>query len=160
MTKAKTKSTAPAWAEQALTAWQQHLELTRREASDRHLAAVERASRWWQQVGLGLLPEVGNVHDTERGVRIPLDTGAALEEGLRLAVVIPERGRAVLLELYAGDGWQPAGELGTAADLGRVLVDGPDDMPARRPPTTAELLLQVLEALVDDAVGRRLDGTL
>lgn len=150
------------WSEAATSAWQAEEERATAEAQEQVEAAVEQAASWWRSVALGDdLPDDTQVHRPAPGlvvVSLP-----QLPTCHRVGLAVLEGRRGLDLAQHDGRRWHLAGLSGpTRADLGRVLTEElpaagghPDDAP----PSTAELLQDVLEALVRDAVDERLGRT-
>jgi hypothetical protein len=83
------------------------------------------------------------------------------EEGPVRAIAKPDSTGRVQVTLEAAEGvrWLPAGPLGTLADIGRAIVEGPLPEPHPAPASTDELLASVLRELIRDVVLDVVDGT-
>lgn len=152
-----TKGKATSWDRVATEAWEAHQELEAGRHELQQQTDVDRATDWWRTLGLGKLePHAVRRHQDGTLVELP-----GLQDELQVAVLVPARGRAFLLLVKDGHRWQPAGELGTAADLGRVLVDGLEAFaPAQEQLGLGEQLALLFQALVSDAVDAKLEGQL
>lgn len=170
------------WEAKALEEWHSEDERQLAEHNERTAQAHQHVLRWAAAAmgpvvhdnpptveAVEPVPADGLPTGTLRMVlRWPDEDAGYSDDGLYgAALLVTEGRRGMVLQAGVRDDdnrhrvrWHDVTDSPTAADVGRALLHGPRPVAAQREETTAELLLRVLRALVDDAVVEAMEGKL